>query len=215
MNYDNDLDDSDQREREISLGTTTILGIFLALALICAAFFGFGYSLGRRSAQPNPANAPASKAESTPDSAFSNFKSAPAPSSTAVSDTPAPTASDSDAQPTASSTSDEQPASKEEVALPQPAKPAIRAAQPVAFPPPSAAPATSAGGPVVQISATSRRGDADALIAALKRKGYDASIRQAPQDSLFHVQIGPFPSKKEADAMRQRLDGDGYKAIVK
>jgi hypothetical protein len=28
---------------------TTILGIFFALALLCAVFFGFGYSLGRRS----------------------------------------------------------------------------------------------------------------------------------------------------------------------
>ena len=36
-------------DREISLGTTTILGIFVALALVCGVFFGFGYSMGRRS----------------------------------------------------------------------------------------------------------------------------------------------------------------------
>ena len=40
------------RDREISLGTGVILGIFLALAIVCAIFFGFGYSLGRRSAAP-------------------------------------------------------------------------------------------------------------------------------------------------------------------
>ena len=45
-------------EREISLGTTTILGIFFALALICAVFFGFGYSMGRRSAQPLASTTP-------------------------------------------------------------------------------------------------------------------------------------------------------------
>ena len=40
-------------DREISLGTTTVLGIFLGLALVCALFFGFGYSMGRRSV-PSP-----------------------------------------------------------------------------------------------------------------------------------------------------------------
>jgi len=29
------------------------------------------------------------------------------------------------------------------------------------------------------------------------------------------VQVGPFATKKEADAMRQRLQADGYNAIVK
>src|SRR3569833_3107691 len=34
--------------REVTLSTTTILGLFFALALVCAAFFGFGYSVGRK-----------------------------------------------------------------------------------------------------------------------------------------------------------------------
>ena len=50
--YENDLYESGEQEREISLSTTTILGIFFALALLCAVFFGFGYSIGRKSAQP-------------------------------------------------------------------------------------------------------------------------------------------------------------------
>jgi cell division protein FtsN len=29
------------------------------------------------------------------------------------------------------------------------------------------------------------------------------------------VQLGPFASKLEAEAMRKRLDTDGYKAILK
>jgi len=36
-----------------------------------------------------------------------------------------------------------------------------------------------------------------------------------PQDKLLRVQIGPFASRKDADAMRQRLISDGYNAIVK
>jgi hypothetical protein len=49
--YEDDLDDLDApREREISLGAATILGIFLGLTLVCALFFGLGFSMGRRSA---------------------------------------------------------------------------------------------------------------------------------------------------------------------
>ena len=47
--YNDDLDLEDMQsnnnsegDREISLGATTILGIFFALALICAVVFGFG-----------------------------------------------------------------------------------------------------------------------------------------------------------------------------
>jgi DedD protein len=32
---------------------------------------------------------------------------------------------------------------------------------------------------------------------------------------LFHVQVGPFTDRKDAEAMRTRLSGDGYNAIVK
>ena len=34
-------------------------------------------------------------------------------------------------------------------------------------------------------------------------------------DHLFHVQIGPFSDRKEAQAMKDKLAGDGYNAIVK
>ena len=36
------------RERELTLGTGVILGIFLALVVLCGAFFGFGYKMGSR-----------------------------------------------------------------------------------------------------------------------------------------------------------------------
>ena len=50
----------------------------------------------------------------------------------------------------------------------------------------------------------------------LKRRGYIVAIRREPQDKLFHVQIGPFGNKKEADTMRRQLQTDGYNnAIVK
>lgn len=68
---------------------------------------------------------------------------------------------------------------------------------------------------MVQIAAVSHQEDATLLVGALKSKGYAVSARTEPQDKLFHIQVGPFATKKDADTMRQRLLADGYNAIVK
>ena len=72
---------------------------------------------------------------------------------------------------------------------------------------PVAAPASSPGSPVVQVAAMSHQEDADVVAVDLKRRGYTVAIRREPQDKLFHVQIGPFATKKEvmpcASASRQ------------
>ncbi len=68
---------------------------------------------------------------------------------------------------------------------------------------------------MVQVAAVSHQEDANMLVSALQKRGYTVAIRQEPQDKLLHVQIGPFATKKDADAMKQRLLTDGYNAIVK
>jgi cell division septation protein DedD len=40
-------------------------------------------------------------------------------------------------------------------------------------------------------------------------------VRNEPQDQLLHIQLGPFASRAEALAMRTKLLGDGYNAVVK
>jgi DedD protein len=211
VNIDNNRHDPDldEPEREISLGTATILGIFFALALICAAFFGFGYSLGRHAAPPAAPVATEPKTDATPapktDSVFKNFK---AGSTTAKAD-------DAAADPSESAGS---PAPKPALRKPSEASPAHTVAFPVASQPSAGAAdpiATSGGQFVVQISAPSRQGDADALISALNRKGYKAYIRKESQDSFFHVQVGPYATRPEAQAMVKRLDTDGYKPFIK
>ena len=67
----------------------------------------------------------------------------------------------------------------------------------------------------VQVSAVSHQEDANVLLSALRRRGYTVFTRSDPNDSLIHVQLGPFTTRKDADAMRQRLSGDGYNAILK
>jgi DedD protein len=226
---DNDLQElheSGGRDREISLGTSTILGIFFVLALLCAVFFGFGYSMGRRSSQTivnASESTPASEATDSKPAPGSLANRTPVPSShkaeedtdraAAVVDSTSPAATTANLSPRSTTARSESlppppvnPAIKP-VSLPRPAGASIAAPAPVAVP--------GIGSIVVQVAAVSHQEDADLLIGALKKRGYSVAIRQVPQDKLLHVQIGPFASKKDADVMRQRLLADGYNAIVK
>jgi DedD protein len=233
---DNDLQDlheSGGRDREISLGTATILGIFLVLALLCAVFFGFGYSMGRRSAQTI-----VSPPETTP-VADSSTDSKPAPGSP-VNRSAAGSAAHktiADGNDTATTVVDSTASSGTTAANVSPSprpltsnarydstpQPQTTSIKPVSMPRPAAAttaiPAAVAvpgiGSIVVQVAAVSHQEDADVLTNALKKRGYSVAVRQVPQDKLLHVQIGPFANKKDADAMRLRLLADGYNAIVK
>jgi DedD protein len=88
---------------------------------------------------------------------------------------------------------------------------ATRSASPDATPAASAA----AGATMVQIAAVTHQEDATILVAALRKRGYAVVVRSEPNDSLLHVQLGPFASRDEARAMRAKLLGDGYNAILK
>jgi cell division protein FtsN len=192
--------DPDTGDHEISLGTPTILGIFFALVLVCAAFFGFGYTLGRRSA-------PATAIVSDPLSTSSTPK--PAAGSAAAQTIPAAQPSAAPVGPTAivplNAAAAVIPASTQPVAtVPQPA---------IAAQPASVSPQTAAF--VVQVAAVSSQDVADILTSSLQKKGYTVAVRHEPQDKLLHVQIGPFTDKKEAQAMQARVLADGFNAIVK
>jgi DedD protein len=202
-----DDDESPERDREMTLGTSVIIGIFFGLILICAIFFAFGYSLGRRSALPATGVAAPAASQDTGSSSTKPSSGVPASQS-------ASSNSDSSTDDSSSNQSDAPAAIPTPVAVPVKRTikppPVSRAAAPVL-------PATvyGTGHLVVQVAAVSRKSDADMLMSALKRHGYNAAIHQSSQDKLLHVQIGPFASKQDADGMRQKLIGDGYNAIVK
>jgi cell division septation protein DedD len=67
---------------------------------------------------------------------------------------------------------------------------------------------------MVQIAAVTHPEDAEVLVGALRKRGYAVSARRDPADGLLHVQVGPFSSRTDAYAMRQKLLNDGYNAIV-
>ena len=145
-----------RRDREITLGASTVLGIFFGLAILCAAFFGFGYSLGSKHSTPTVA------ANGDPLAHSSTVKPSPAPATSPAAPNTAP-----------------------------------------------------AGQFVVQVAALSHQEDADLIATTLERRGYTVAIHPDPADKLLHVQIGPFATRKDADAMRQKLLADGFNAYIK
>lgn len=208
------------RDREYTLSTGIVLSIFFGLALVCAIFFGFGYTLGRKSMQQTVA------ADGTTDggdtAAFSKFK--PAAGSTSASNTPAPVApkQETPSTPVQQTTAITAPAPTPTTVVRQPiaetpaAAPVVHQPAPVpAAPAPTPVAIATGGSTMVQIAAVSHAEDADVLTAALRRRGYSVVKKQEPGDRLIHVQVGPFASRKDAEVMKQKLLNDGYNALIK
>ena len=220
-------------DRELTISSTTLLAIFFGLVLICGLFFGLGYTLGRRS----PADASLQATAAAP---AGDIQSASTTSKPSAASQPPVTAAPADPQITDAAASTDSPnestpAKSPEAATTSPAQNPVQTATPVvkpalplltqsaATPSPStnatastaAAPAGVPAGIMVQIAAISNPADADVLVSALQKRGYSVTVRRAPTDSLIHVQVGPFSTRADAIAMRQKLLSDGYNAILK
>jgi len=214
-------------DSEITLSATTLLGIFFGLVLICGVFFGFGYSTGRHGNEtptsnasgitaPEQISAPAASHTPKP-SAMESLQAA----NSGAQDPNAITESlDEDSTPDNAPAQSSAPGVKQTAAAQAPAMKApasivnLPAVKPASLSTP--APGAATGGSVmVQIAAVTRPEDANALASALRQRGYTVSVRNEPQDSLLHIQLGPFASRDEAKAMRTKLLADGYNAILK
>jgi DedD protein len=68
---------------------------------------------------------------------------------------------------------------------------------------------------MVQIAAVSRQEDAEVLAGALRKRGFNPTVRPGNGDKFFHVQVGPFTDKTQAETIKQHLLADGYNAIMK
>lgn len=186
------------QDTEITLGTGRLLGLFFGLVIVCALFFGLGFSMGRSSVkstltmEESPTVVPA-QANGQKLNPGTPTKAAPA------SDT---TADDKVTQNVA-------PAPV--VASPAPPNSASSSTPEVDHTSITPAP----GSYTVQIAAVSKQEDADALVSALRKKSYPVFIANNTTDKLFHVQIGPFSDIKDAESMKTKLTGDGYNPIVK
>ena len=217
-----------QRDTELTLGPFKLLALFFGLVLLCGICFGLGYAVGNHSAKNASAAAPPLAAVTPPPtamaSAHSNKPSANPQNASqrAVASAP-PSASSASSESSASTPSD---ANHFVVQYAPPPAPAARTGHWVvkpALPPQSTQPqpvaaskaqASSSPPLMVQIAAVSHPEDAQVLVSALRRRGFAVTVRHDPADGLLHVQVGPFASRTEAAAMRQKLLNDGYNAIV-
>ena len=88
----------------------------------------------------------------------------------------------------------------------------------------SAKPAASGSSPVrqayaVQVAAVRYEKDAQRVVRSLKKKEYPAFIIE-PQPSgrgsrFYRIQVGPYPSREEADVIKNMLAQEGFKPFVR
>ncbi|HLJ25359.1 MAG TPA: SPOR domain-containing protein [Candidatus Angelobacter sp.] len=201
------------QDTEITLGTGKLLGIFFLVVVICAVFFTMGYLLGRGSAPTSPSttivnavpNGNTASKPSAGGSKAADAQNCPAGSSNCPSTGNGPGSS------FYSTVTSNDPAAGQSPAASAPSK----APEANSNSAPELKDAAN-GSYAVQVAAVSRQEDADILVNALRKKQYPVYVvANVPGDSFFHVQVGPFSDSKEAEAMRSRLAGDGYNAIVK
>jgi DedD protein len=209
---------SEAKDTEIILGTGKLLAIFFGLVAICGVFFGLGYSLGHSSSGPMALASGPTTVVSGPGSKPTAGVTLTTPAVTAEEAT-APDPNAVAAQAKTDAASSDAGTGDQAVDDPGPAPTVKPAAQPITtevVARKTATPELQAGSITVQVAAVTKQEDAEALVAALRRKNYPVFVSPtASADNLYHVQVGPFSELKDAEAMKSKLAGDGYNAIVK
>lgn len=197
-------------DRELTLGPITLTVLGFGLFALCGLCFVFGYAVGHRNAEtstaisvPPPSFVQPVNAQAKPAAGQSGNQQAAAD----MTDSSVNPATDTSTNAASAANQSDSSASGTSAA----------AANQAAVAPASETTAQAAPGQgsiMVQIAAVSHSEDADVLVGALRKRGYAVSSRRDPTDGLLHVQIGPFASRSDAYAMRQKLLNDGYNAIV-
>jgi DedD protein len=196
------------QDTEITLGTGRVLGLFFGLVVLCAVFFGMGFSLGKNSTKAQSDDSQPSSPVATKDGKRPSAVTAPTESKQSQDMTFYKSVGQKSADSELSS--NVSAGAAPETGSPQ-GDPDAKTADATASP----APAPPLNGYYVQVAAVSKQEDADALVDALKKKQYPAQASQTGSDKLFHVQVGPFAAIKDAEAMRTQLLSDGYNPILK
>jgi cell division septation protein DedD len=70
-------------------------------------------------------------------------------------------------------------------------------------------------GYTLQVAALRRESDAHAVAVTLQKKKFPAFVAAPQSDKYYHVQVGPYPDQKSAEAAKKGLETAGFKAIVK
>jgi len=185
----------DATDTEITLGTGKMLALFFGLVILCAIFFGMGFTMGKSSVRSAPELLPSPSTSSPRTPAASRNTAAPssAPESHAT----------EQSQPATPAGSGTASASNQSAASSVPDQPA------------ASIPGQQGQAYYVQVAAVSKQEDAEALVESLKGRQYSAFIASPGSDKLFHVQVGPFSDVKQDEDTRAKLVSDGYNPILK
>lgn len=191
-------------DTELTLGAGAFLAIGCGLLLLCGVCFGLGYVVGHRGESDQTVAAEMPVQPATP--VGSGVKPGAA-AQAAAAQSQIPSAVNASGEGTGQGTAQAEQASATGVSQAgAPASPATAAqAQPQR---------SQVQGWMVQIAAVSHQEDAQVLVDALRKRGYEVTAQRDPSDNLIHVQTGPFVNRNDANAMRQKLLNDGYNAIV-
>lgn len=197
------------RDTEITLSTGKLLGIFFALAIICGVFFTMGYLLGKSTSAGGRTEVVATVPSSSAGKPYAGNRTPEAVTQTCPPASPNCAATSTSAPSSSAKPVDQQAAAQQPSGNKTPDQSAMQSSAG------TDAKTGAASSFMVQVAAVTKQEDAEILVTALRKKQYPVFIANAAGDPLFHVQVGPFSDKKDAEAMRTRLSGDGYNAIVK
>lgn len=204
-----------------------LVGLFLGVVLLCGVFFTLGYVMGRQQYGGSVHAADASPLRSAPPVAAAasakNKESAPANNSAPGGDQswdfyPKANSAPNDHLDSAPSSRAKQPASS--FAARSSAKPAppvaakalpASAREPARFQPP----ALNKNSIVLQVAAVKVQRDALEMADAIQQKRFPSFVATSSADSLYHVQIGPYPDMAAAESAKRSLEQLGFKPIIK
>lgn len=205
-------------QSEITLGAGHIVGMFLAVVVLCGVFFTLGYVMARGGSAGKHFAAGSSGVDATGIPATGNgeptatgwdfypAKPSSATGSAGGSITPLTPSAASATQPPASAAAPA-PVSGPISMSPRPA--GVRMDRtPPRLP-------TGSQGVLLQVAAMSNRTDALALAGFLKQKGYPAFAWGPSADRLYRVQVGPYADSKQAGRARLALEKEGFKSILR
>lgn len=201
---------------ELVLENRQLLLIFFLIVAFCGVFFALGYIVGRNtfSGVARVAQAASSEAEAVskpspmPPPINSNRNPQNSPDATTSSDQASPATDLSFYQ----SAEEKAPEAK----LVPPESPNTPPSDSSRAPAAEKQPApVSPEGIYIQVSALTRREDADALVALFKEKKLPVVVTSGTNDTLFHVLVGPYKTEKDALHAKAMLELDGFRPIIK
>jgi len=222
-----------------------LLVVFFVIVGLCGVFFSLGYIVGRNTlssvvrvtqaaagiaepsnkpspmppaafAKDNPQNQPAAEAnaeQSAPatDLNFYQTVEGKTPEAKLVPSEPSGAAPGTATPPAAGAT----PAAQEKAAPSQPVPAPPVTAAPAQTMVAQTAPSQAPPAFMVQVSALTRREDANTLVELLKDKKLPVQVTAGGNDSLFHVMVGPYQNQKDAEHAKSLLEQDGFRPMVK